>query len=233
MKKFFAILLMVCILIPSTNIYSADKNTKANESDSFPGINVGSRLQFGNYPFETDGTEKPIEWIVLAKDGGKTLLLSRYLLDRVPYNDKSENVSWENCFIRKWLNEEFISKAFNDEENGRIQISNVQNNPNPDYSTPGGNATSDKVFLLSIEECEKYFKNNKDRVAFPTPYAVKKGAASEEDFGGADWQWLRSPGKNPKMAAIVQLDGKIHSHGFIVEQDQAAARPAIWVEISN
>ena len=77
---------------------------------------------FGSYPYGEDGTEKPIEWIVLAKDGGKTLLLSRYLLDRVPYNDKSENVSWENCFIRKWLNEEFISKAFNDEENGRTSI---------------------------------------------------------------------------------------------------------------
>ena len=59
-----------------------------------------------------------IEWIVLEKDeeNHRVLLLSKYLLDSYCYNESAENVSWENCDIRKWLNEDFYNAAFDEKE---------------------------------------------------------------------------------------------------------------------
>jgi ribosomal protein L40E len=45
---------------------------------------VGDIIKFGSYPYETDGTEKPIEWIILEKySDGKALVISKYGLDAV------------------------------------------------------------------------------------------------------------------------------------------------------
>ena len=50
---------------------------------------------------------------------------------------------------------------------------------NPKYSTPPGNPTTDKIFLLSVVEAQTYFATDADRKADVTRYAVKKGAYVE------------------------------------------------------
>ena len=81
---------------------------------------------FGSYPQEKDGTEKPIEWMVMKKERNKVLLLSKYILDVKPYNEKCEEVTWETSDIRNWLNVKFYRTAFNNIEKEKIQTTLVK-----------------------------------------------------------------------------------------------------------
>lgn len=74
-------------------------------------LKAGNIIEFGSYPFEADGTEKPIEWIILERYSDDTaLLLSRYGLDSKRFDSSSNN--WEQSEIRAWLNNTFYNKAF-------------------------------------------------------------------------------------------------------------------------
>ena len=49
---------------------------------------VGNYVEFGSYSQTSSGTDDtPIEWLVLARDGDKALLISKCALDRRPYNE--------------------------------------------------------------------------------------------------------------------------------------------------
>ena len=157
---------------------------------------VGHYVTFGTYPQTKTGNDAtPIEWLVLARDGNKALLISRYGLDAQPYNKDKANVTWENCTLRTWLNSTFYNRAFNSAERAAILTTNVDNSKNQCYSrwsTSGGNNTQDKVFLLSYAEANKYFgvthgnsSNTKSRVA-PTAYSIAQGAKTYSYIKTAD-----------------------------------------------
>ncbi|MBP5287697.1 MAG: hypothetical protein J6Z08_07360 [Elusimicrobiales bacterium] len=108
-------------------------------------------IEFGSYPYEADGTERAIEWVVLEKySDGTALILSKYVLEALWYNnDKSVwginteiakllyktdiSITWENSTIRIWLNTYFYNKAFNNDEKELILESTVEEDK---YSIP-------------------------------------------------------------------------------------------------
>ncbi len=204
--------------------------------------NVGNYVTFGHYPQTSGGNDSTeIEWLVLARDGSKALLISRYGLDAQPYNKYYVNITWEKCMLRTWLNGEFLSKAFTAEEQKGILLTNVDNGSKQGYwSTSGGNNTQDRVFLLSYAEANKYLgvtyndgKNKKSRVA-PTAYVIKQGAFTSSSNKTADgdasgWWWLRSPGYNQNYAADVSYDGSLYSSR--VFDVSVCVRPALWINL--
>lgn len=204
---------------------------------------VGNYVTFGRYPQTKAGKDKtPIEWLVLARDGNKALLISRYGLDAQPYNKDNTSVTWETCTLRTWLNGMFYNKAFSSAEQAAILTTNVDNSKSQCYSgwnTSGGNNTQDKVFLLSYAEASKYFgvtynsSNTKSRVA-PTAYAIAQGAGKNSSYKTADgidagWWWLRSPGAYQSSAAGVRTGGSLFFND--VNYDSGSVRPALWVNI--
>ena len=205
---------------------------------------VGNYVTFGTYPQTKAGNDAtPIEWLVLARDGNKALLISRYGLDAQPYNTTNSEVTWENCTLRTWLNGTFYNKAFSSAEQAAILTTNVDNSKNQCYSgwsTSGGNNTQDKVLLLSYAEANQYFgvtynnsSNTKSRVA-PTAYAIAQGAGENSSYKTADgidagWWWLRSPGIFQYNAAFVFPFGSLGSSD--VDNDSGSVRPALWVSI--
>lgn len=205
---------------------------------------VGNYVTFGTYPQTKAGNDAtPIEWLVLARDGNKALLISRYALDAQPYNKDYTSVTWETCTLRKWLNGTFYNKAFSSAEQAAILTTNVDNSKNQCYSgwsTSGGNNTQDKVFLLSYAEANKYFgvpygnsSNTKSRVA-QTAYAIAHGtwaSSSNKTADGTDagWWWLRSPGNYQDFAAVVDTDGSLRN--ITVNYVSGSVRPALWVNI--
>ncbi len=188
-------------------------------------------MELGSYPFDVDGTKKPIRWIVLKREEKKALLLSAYGLDAKPYNEKWEDVTWETCTLRKWLNEDFFNEAFTEEEKKRILLTAVRNEDNPRYKTPGGNDTEDRVFLLSIGEAEKYLPKDVFRKKVPTPFAVKKGAYTS--YRDTCWWWLRSPGYDSSCAAVVFSVGDVGNHGNYVSKSDNAGCPALWIDLKS
>ena len=207
---------------------------------------VGNYVTFGHYPQTSAGNDSTaIEWLVVARDGNKALLLSRYGLDAQPYNTQSTRITWEECTLRTWLNGTFLNKAFTAQEQAGILLTNVDNSKSQGYSgwrTRGGNDTQDKVFLLSYAEANKYLgvtygnsNNTKSRVA-PTAYAVKQGASTISSYKTADgtaagWWWLRSPGSHQLFAACVSLDGSLFSN--LVDSGHAVVRPALWINLKS
>ena len=207
---------------------TAKVESSSQKEDKNSDYKIGETIEFGNYPQEEDGTEKPIEWIVMKNEGNQVLLLSKYVLDTKPYNKESKAVTWETSDIRKWLNNEFYTTAFNKAEKGRIQTTLIKNEDNFETKTSGGNDTKDKVFLLSQKEAETLFSNKKERIAKATGYTQKTGVYVNERTN-ALW-WLRSPGNGSDAAGTVHWNGWINSDGYDVSYDSDGVRPALYLK---
>mgnify|MGYP000379665349 CR=1 FL=1 len=219
---------------------SAEKLKSAKQAQ-IKNAKVGDIVYFGTYEQDNDTSngKENIEWLVLAKEKNRVLVISDKALDRQPYNSSyTEEVTWENCSLRKWLNGTFLNKAFSTEEQAQIQNTTVSADNNPQYSTNPGNATTDKVFLLSINEVEKYFNSDEARKCAPTAYAKAQGASTSDTCktpsGAATcWWWLRSPGDDQSSAAYVYFGGNVFELGNYVFSGLNAVRPAMWITIDG
>ena len=203
-------------------------------------IKVGDTYTFGAYEQDnsTSNGKEAIEWTVLDKDGMSLLLISKQALDCQQYNTSYTDVTWESCSLRKWMNGTFLNKAFNAEEQAQIQNTTVSADKNPEYNTNPGNATTDKVFLLSINEVEKYFNSDEARKCAPTAYAKAQGAYTSDSYKTASgaatcWWWLRSPGNNQLNAAHVYRGGSVYCTGSPVSDGSDSVRPALWINLDS
>ena len=188
-------------------------------------VNVGDYITFGSYEQDniSSNGKEPIEWLVLDKKNSAALLISRYLLDWKQYDNSWEiHKSWEMCTLRTWLNEEFLNTAFLPEEQRQILTTTVTADKNPNYNTEQGNSTSDKVFLLSIMEANKYFLSDSSRICKSTEAAVAKNPLD------ADRWLLRSLGEDNLCVAQVNIYGHIIYSGYYTGSPYGI-RPALWV----
>ena len=197
-------------------------------------VSVGDIITFGRYEQDNNiiNGKEDIEWIVLAKEDNRILIISKYALDCRPYNTSYTDVTWETCTLRKWLNNNFINSAFTADEKAMIPTVTVSADKNPNYSTNPGNATQDQVFLLSITEENKYFSSDSARQCKATEYAVAGGAYVNSDNGNC-WWWLRSPGNDQDGAAGVDRDGDVIVYGNDVDIVNYAVRPALWIDLNS
>ena len=168
-------------------------------------------ITFGNY----NGTQ--LTWLVLAEENDKCLLITKDCITEKAYNDNNGAVTWETCTLRTWLNDEFLNSTFSSVEQARIQTTTVSADKNTEYSTNPGNATNDKVFLLSKTEANEYFSSNSARIA--------------KYNGNSCWWWLRSPGGYQLLAAIADDDGDVVDYGLYVHYGFIGVRPALWVNL--
>ena len=191
---------------------------------------VGDTYSFGTYEQDNDssnGTE-PIEWQVLEKDGSRLLLISTKGLDGRVYHDTADDVTWETCSLRSWLNNDFLTKAFTSDEQNRIQTVTVTTEKDPERDTDPGNPTEDKIFVLSAQEAEKYFPSDSERRCEPTEYAKEQGVFADMVTGCSSW-WLRSPGMVQFYSAKVFTDGEVFKSGEQVN-NTFSVRPVLWLD---
>lgn len=186
----------------------------------------GDTVTLGSYAASADGTKSPVEWTVLENRNGYALLISKYAVDCLPYHDSWADMTWEKCSLRSWLNIDFLEKAFSPEERKGIVSSTVVNRDNS--GNPGGAVTNDQVFILDIDELEKYFDSDEDRRAGATDYAQSQGAFVDQKRD-ACWYWVRNPGDSPRYAVYVNCLGDILERGSLVFGNTFGVRPAIRV----
>ena len=105
-------------------------------------------------------------------------------------------------------------------------MTTVINEDNPFNGTEGGNDTEDRVFLLSIEEANRYFDSDESRMAKATEHAKANGVVVS--VGTSAW-WLRSPGCARNIAAAVYSGGNMEKRGSDVAIKTLGVRPAMWV----
>jgi hypothetical protein len=192
---------------------------------------------------------------VLAVENGKALIITDKIIDFRAYHNEWEDITWAECDLRAYLNGEFYN-GFSATDKAKIAETRNVNKDNqwhyPEYdpgdilAPRGGADTTDKIFLLSLEEVVKYFGDsgqlakgnsyvwniddqyNGARIAytakeyvFPWGYAYPAGTA---------WRWwLRSPGDISEKAVEVDGGGYIVVFGNPVGDSVSGLRPALWL----
>ncbi|MCR5767208.1 MAG: fibronectin type III domain-containing protein [Lachnospiraceae bacterium] len=180
------------------------------------------------YDVITDSKATPMEWQILeySADGKKALVLSRYVIGHLAYDDEWREVTWETCSARKWLNETFFEKAFSEDEQKLIESTKLKNSDNPETGTKGGNDTEDRIFYLSLEEATKYF---------PTPegigFSVYKYLCTSIDGQVCSW-YLRTPGYSQEAVSSYEGTGCPNAYGFGTGQQEFCVRPAFWITLT-
>lgn len=172
-------------------------------------------------------------WQVLEISEDTALITTVDIIDSKPYNRSIGPVTWGNCTLRAWLNNEFYFEAFNENLKKHIIMSHTL--CSIDSMEHETSETSDNVFILSAEETAQYFTDNDSRTAlFPN----KALACDEEDTAGirktGQW-WLRADSVNIgncHFAPCCDHEGKISSFADTRSQ-KIGVRPAMRVYTSG
>ena len=180
-----------------------------NKNTSYAQAKAGDIIEFGGF-----------NWLVLDVDDGKALIIAKSVIEQRAYHNAFEKITWEKCDLRQYLNGEFYDSTFAADEKKLIAETNVINGDNPEYGTPGGNETTDKIFLLSIDEANNYFADDAARTAYDLSGTVHS------------W-WLRSPGSDGDRAARVRDGGDAGAGGDSADRGRGGVRPALWLNLQS
>ncbi len=193
-------------------------------------VTLGHYEQDGN----AENGPEAIEWIVLKNSADGKMMISKYGLAAQPYNTKKEEIHWEDCSLRAWLNNEFLNEAFTADEQAKILEQTIVNNEENDYFILSGADTKDKVFLLSTKEADTLFADRFERQMEVTAAAAANGAYVDGN-GFGSW-WLRTTGRWTTNAALVGYFGSIDANGQHVDFNDTdnkkaiSVRPVIWLK---
>lgn len=222
MKRIAAWLLVLLLILPA-----------AAGADAVP----GEPVLFGLYEQDNnpDNGPEPIEWIPLAEEDGSLLLLSRHILDVVPYHVKYTDITWEACSLRAWLNSTFLDAAFSEEERQAILLTDVDNSPAqraPKSVTDPAAGTQDYVYVLSYAEAAAFLSSEEARRSAPTDYALARGALSNIGcrVGGraSGLWWLRSMANRRYRVSVVYSSGALNC--TYVTKPSGGVRPVIRID---
>lgn len=200
--------------IPQNN---TSEETKDTQEDNV--LEVGEEITLGTYngmrPVNVNNGDK-IPWKIVNIQPGMAMVVCSQSICVKTYHTSQTDTNWNDCALRQWLNNDFLKQYFSQEERNRILACNVTNSDNPQYKTPGGPQTTDKVFLLSLAEAEHIFADDRSRAI------------------GVYW-WLRTPGMYANYATCVNKHGHIENKGYYVFGnslcDDISVRPAMWIKI--
>lgn len=204
------------------------------EKEQIASASIGSLVQFGKYEqdYDYDNGTETIQWIVLARDGNKVLLLSDYALEDIEYDHNGKNI-WKTSYLRSWLNDNFFANSFTKSEQELITITNIT--PSEEEEEKGGVATRDYVFILSADELEGYVTDVDQRCAKVSTYLYNQDSSYRDGVA----YWVRTPGPNVRYtyttyasALVIDSDGDLITDGK-VSVEPMPVRPAIWVTIED
>jgi hypothetical protein len=179
--------------------------------------NIGDIISFGKY-----------EWRVLDVQGDKALIITKDCISLMKIEFSSHpgyaNFPYSGSNIRTYVDIE-LRKSFSDEEQSRIISTTISEH---------GSTLYEHIFLLSVNEAKKYFKNDNDRLAY---------------YNGENvcW-WLRTNGTSEFATTIAYVHrlahpypvqgfangGAINDYGVSQDWDYAfGIRPALWLKLEK
>ena len=204
-------------------------------------LQEGDTYEFGNR-----------KWLVMYVYDKHALLLAQDIVAIQPYNQRDEEVTWENCSLRRWLNDEFYNESFSEKERKLIrQVSpTIQKSAVGSYDISGGAGESaypyydggylddeptDHVFLLSFRDITKQHFNFDwpidGKWTIDDKYNSERRATYDPDKDCKAW-WLRDPGGALNKAAAIDANGAVQRGGIAVSSE-IGVRPAIWINLKG
>jgi len=165
-------------------------------------IATGGRVWFG----------KEI-WRVLDVQGDRALIITENVIRKSKYNAEETPTSWESCTLRKYLNETFFDTFSPNEKSVIVETTLV----NSYYNGTPEKDTVDKIFLLSSDELDQYFKSYHWSEAY-------------HYTGSPRGWWLRTLAY-PNKALLVLGDGGVYIG--INNTYRNGIRPALFLDINK
>ena len=269
------IFLVLLLIVLGIRIFLKKSSENKNSVSDYALAKVGDIITMGTYEQDniSNGKES-LNWQILDIKDGKALIISCPVLDCKEFSETADIAGWSESSLRKWLNTDFYESAFSDSEKSIITLTEINNpgtyvgyddsgcwtvsNTVSNLETilseaDGQDNTQDRIFLLSIDEANKFFASDNDRKAFLSDYGteifIKLGfeqaqngnidedtirdyyeqEASKYGRGFCNW-WLRSPGIIEGTAAAVDYNGS-SGQSMAVNAKDGGVRPAMWIEI--
>lgn len=200
-------------------------------------INIGRVISFGGY-----------HWRVLDVKNNAALIITENIVEQRAYHNAYTDITWADCSLRAYLNNEFYHRFTAAEQSRIIPVLN-QNPDNQWYGSKGGADTTDRIFLLSVEEAVcRYFGDSSSKLYHPGKNQRywfqrkddnnSRRAARLEGRNGKAWWWLRSPGRVSVKSVYIHGDGNIGIQGNNVLKGNVSdgeckggVRPALWLTI--
>ena len=222
---------------------------KKKDEGSFNAIkecSIGQTVTFGKFETNCDfNTTEDIEWIVVKKQNGMVLLLSKMSLISMPFGDYTQSgyVSWKNSEIRKYLNGTFYYSCFTEEERSLMSATSIT--PSDEEIELGAIYTSDKIFIPSVEEMREFFNSEYDMICPSTGNHWHEGtddgigSISNDDFNDNCPYWLRdaiadylysTPGQS--IFVCERFDNYTGFDATTSYNDIFYVRPCIWIDLS-
>ena len=191
------------------------KNYAINKTyNDFDTVVLGTYEQDGDI---TNGKEG-IEWLVLQRENGNALLLSKYILDYVEYSNIIGRATvWKDSRIRAWCNNEFYKSAFNEKEKVLISTAKIKNYDNPVYGSSSGPETIDKVFIPSIDDLMDGFSIDYDKCIKEPFYDQKKIDDERLKTVYTDYALKKYRKERNNVNAYIQPDFWLRNQGRIGE----------------
>jgi len=231
MKKALIIILLIVITII---VFITTHSSKPH---------IGGRFTFGKR-----------EWRVLDIKDGKALIITQNIIEKRPYHQNKDDITWEKSSLREYLNNEYYNTKFTPEEKACIIETRNTNPPDPWSTTKGGVETIDKIFLLNLDEVIKYLgvtgdisnlkRLDTDQMSIDEyiyiedysgiiPYDRLDNARQAKAVGrNEQWWWLRTPGFYSGIVAGYNLRHGYRMYGHKMNiSESGGVRPAMWVKI--
>ena len=202
------------ILVSKESLDTREDNFSNGKKD----IHKGDLFEFGNY-FRENGQSEKIQWIVIKELDGKKLLITKDVIAAKTYNSFGSATDWIHSSLRKWLNSEFLSDAFSEEESNEIVLGN----------------DGDKIFLLDSNEI-RLLMTKEERVCTATNYAKGQGATVGL-LRPCSCYWLKSDNPTdfaPMVFGGGSITGDPMSDGVTLRGgkyvgDVEGVRPSLWI----
>ncbi len=153
------------------------------------------------------------DWFLADRIGSRCLLIKKNAITpdaELVFSDSSANTSWESSSMRRYLNSVYFGESFSEKEKELIIESTIKADINNVYKGVKVNDTKDKVFLLSVDELNRY-----------TDYINKTTKSG--------W-WTRTPGANEGTLVFVDINKKILYYGYEMTEESIKMKPIIWVD---
>lgn len=221
-------------------------------------------VKFGSYQQFKDEygiyNKEPVEWILLYRDDYNAYLMSKYVLDSLPYNTEKpifdrgayiydSNIhnlasDWKYSTLRKWMSETMYKELFNDEEKSLIRTTYLDNTYVKDYEhyTIAGNHTEDKIYILNEEELFHFLgkggineDESKLKAAKGTDYAIKNRnlfVAINDWYKGCAAYWLRNVQITESDLSVIRENGKYNRKVNIYSKGNGI-RPCITISLKD
>ena len=187
---------------------------------------------------------EPIEWEVISNNNDTFELMTTKLIEKQKFHPNSnsriiDNVivyanNYKYSYVREWLNNSFLNKAFflNDSYLIEKEIDNSPSSTGSSSNIYACDNTIDKVYLPSVHEIKQYLTKTETLACKTTDYTRSSGIAY--DFTGINYRsdyWTRSPDSDPEYidhCKRVTFNDRIGRNGASLDR---CIRPCINIVI--